>query len=203
MAGDANNQIWLTYVLTDEDVPNALTLCFSLKSVRTNRKIAVVASRKVSLQQREFLHWSFDMFYCLDEDRNIAGLEIEEYVKLFPLTLKSFSRCVFLAPTMLVFKNSDDIFNQYGDQQDDIVMTENENDMSIFMVRPSPIIFEILVNSLHARNGTGTKNYLRTWIQNQQETKPKFLHGRYDRILSLQNTDLLGFVKQFLKLFVY
>jgi len=104
MAGDSSSQAWLTFALTDDSVPKALTLCFSLKRVMTTRKLAVLVSPKVSPALREALHLSFDhLFYHLDlDDQNKAGLKDEEFAKLSALTLKSFEKIVVLEPSVMV-----------------------------------------------------------------------------------------------------
>jgi len=96
------DQLWVTYCLNEDDIPNALALYFSLKRVLTTRKIGIIVSHKLPTSSKEVLRRNFDILFYLEEDRNVAGLKEEEFVKLIPLTFKSFTECVFLVPTMLV-----------------------------------------------------------------------------------------------------
>ncbi|CAL8146466.1 unnamed protein product [Orchesella dallaii] len=96
------NTVWLTFALSDSDVPNALILCFSLRRVLTPKPLAVIVSPKVSRVLREALSYGFDFLFTLDEERNTVGLENEDFVKLFALTLQGFEKCVMLSPNMLV-----------------------------------------------------------------------------------------------------
>ncbi|CAL8085493.1 unnamed protein product [Orchesella dallaii] len=94
--------VWLTFALSDSDVPNALILCFSLRRVFTPKRLAVIVSPSVSKVLREALSYEFDFIFTLDEERNTAELENEDFVKLFALTLQGFEKCVMLSPNMLV-----------------------------------------------------------------------------------------------------
>ncbi|CAL8085085.1 unnamed protein product [Orchesella dallaii] len=102
MMKNTNDQIWLTSVLTDSDVNGAITLGFSLSGVFTSRKLGVVISPNVSKGLRRALNYCFDFVFYLDHELNTVGLENDEFVKVFALTLKSFKKIVMLTPTMLV-----------------------------------------------------------------------------------------------------
>ncbi|CAL8084898.1 unnamed protein product [Orchesella dallaii] len=185
-----SGEVWLTSALTDEDVPNALTLCCSLKRVFTSRKIAVIYSSKVSKNLKEALNYGFDLLFHLEEDRNTAELKNEEFVKLFALTLKSFEKCVYLSPNMLVLRNCDELLDQEDENCQQFVWTE-KSDTSIFMVRPSLQVFNTLMKSLHSRNGYTVEHYLRKWVKNQG-TECRFIEEKYNRLISPQNGMLLG-----------
>ncbi|CAL8084834.1 unnamed protein product [Orchesella dallaii] len=194
---DYTNQLWLTSALSDDDVPGALTLCFSLRKVLTSRKVAVIYSRKVTRALREALNFGFDYVFCLEDDRNTAGLKDEEFVKLFALTLKSFEKCAMLSPNMLVLKNCDELLDDVVEEvkekeriQQQLVWTKN-GDTSIFLLRPSIPIFMCLMEALRHRNGTGVDHFLKTWIVNQMENV-KFLDDKYNRALSSNKGFLLG-----------
>jgi len=102
MGGDSASQAWLTFALTDDSVPKALTLCLSLRRVMTSRKLVVLVSPSVSPPLREALHLSFDHLYYLEYLRNQNGLKDADFAKLSGLTLKSFEKIVVLEPTMMV-----------------------------------------------------------------------------------------------------
>ncbi|CAL8084892.1 unnamed protein product [Orchesella dallaii] len=188
-----SGQIWLTSALTDEDVPNALTLCCSLKRVFTSRKIAVIYSSKVSKNLKEALNYGFDFLFHLEEDWNTTGLKNEEFVKLFPLTLKSFEKCAYLSPNMLVLKNCDELLDQDNENPQQFIWTE-KGDTSIFIARPSLQAFHTLMQGLQARNGHSVDHYLRSWITNQT-TECRFIEEKYNRLISPQNGMLVGYEK--------
>ncbi|CAL8084808.1 unnamed protein product [Orchesella dallaii] len=186
-SGSAQSQVWLTYVLSDLDFPKALTLCFSMKRVYTSRKLAVFVSRNVSPSIREVLHNVFDFLFYLEEDRNTAGLKDEEFVRLSAFTLKCFEKVVFLEPTMVAAKNSDDIFDNYevpnGLLTADVGQDGNDG-LSIFVARPCLQVFRNLMDSLKTRNGTGVESYLRIWAKNQLAETTKSLGKKYCEKLS-------------------
>ncbi|CAL8085227.1 unnamed protein product [Orchesella dallaii] len=182
-------QVWVTSALTDQDVAAALTLCFSLRRTETSRKVAVITSRKLSTPLKDALHYGFDFIFYLEEDRNTAGLKIEDFAKLTTLTLKPFDKCVFLSSNMLVMKNCDQIFDEYNVTQG-FVWTE-KGDSSIFMVRPSMETFKVFMGAVLAKNGSRPENYLKT-LTNNKTGKTVFLDEKYSRLLSPQNGILLG-----------
>ncbi|CAL8146751.1 unnamed protein product [Orchesella dallaii] len=158
--GDARSQLWLTSALSDDDVAKALTLCFSLRKTMTTRKIGVIVCKQVSPTLRKILLRTFDIFLHLEEDDNSAGLEMEEFVKLYALTLKWFEKIVYFKPTMLAMKNSDEIFHE--NEQDtgkNCEWTEGEN-ASVLLVKPSLETFGLLMKGLQARNGKGNVKQL-------------------------------------------
>ncbi|CAL8084934.1 unnamed protein product [Orchesella dallaii] len=191
------NQAWVTSALADSDVPKALTLCFSLKRTLTSRKVVVIVSQKLSPSMKEVLHLGFDQLFYLDEDWNTANLKCEEFVKVFTLTLKSFEKLVFLEPAMLVMKNSDEIFAEFGkDSTSDcelqpFLWVEN-GDNSVFGVRPCHPVFKTLMKGLMSKNGMIVEKYLRNWSKNQVE-KCQFLDAKHNRLMSPQTGTLLGF----------
>jgi len=101
---ERRSEAWVTYALSDKDVQGALTLSCSMMRVLTTKNLVVIASQKLSTSMKQALHLGFDFVFYLQEDLNTAGLEIEDFVKLWALTLASFSRVVFLSPKMLVFE---------------------------------------------------------------------------------------------------
>ncbi|CAL8146322.1 unnamed protein product [Orchesella dallaii] len=96
------SQLWLTSAISDDDVAKALTLCFSLRKMLSTRKIGVIVSKEVSPASRKRLFHAFDILLHHEEVENSAELGMEEFVKLYALTLKSFEKIVYLKPTMLV-----------------------------------------------------------------------------------------------------
>ncbi|CAL8130907.1 unnamed protein product [Orchesella dallaii] len=159
-ADSVHSQVWLTYAITDSDVPKALTLCFSMRRVYTSRKLAVLVSRNVSHSMREVLHYVFDYLFYLEDERNTAGLKEEEFVKLSAFTLKCFGKVVFLEPSMLAVKNLDDIFDNNEVTGGLLLMEagQDEDELSMFMARPCLHVFRVLMDSLKTRNGKGNIN---------------------------------------------
>ncbi|CAL8147123.1 unnamed protein product [Orchesella dallaii] len=209
--GSALSQVWLTYVLTDLDVPKALTLCFSLKKVFTSRKLAVLVSPNVSPAMRELVRHAFDFLFSLEEGLNTAGLTNEEFVKVSAFTLKCFGKVAFLEPTVFAVKNSDDIFDNYQVSsgvlpteagQDDIRYIDD--DLSIFVAKPCLQVFQALMNSLKTKtkNGTGVDLKSRFLVTTKltfnqvemkysgklSETRTAFLRNESD--VSLVNIDI-------------
>ncbi|CAL8084861.1 unnamed protein product [Orchesella dallaii] len=194
--GSVQSQVWLTYVLNDLDVPKVLTLCFSMKKVFTSRKLAVLVSRNVSPSLREVLHHVFDFLFYMEEERNTAGLKDEEFVRLSAFTLKCFRKVVFLDPTIVAIKNSDDIFDNYevtSGLLPAVVGQDGNDGLSIFVARPCLQVFRTLMDSLKARNGT-VESYLRIWAKNQLAETTKSLGKKYCGKLSENACAFLRFV---------
>ncbi|CAL8129075.1 unnamed protein product [Orchesella dallaii] len=188
MAVDPNNQIWLTSALTDNDVPKALTLCFSLKRGLTNRKQGVIASQKISPVLKEALHRGFDLFFYLDEDRNTAGLKCEDFAKLFALTLKSFRKCFYLEPTIVVIRNCDEVFEIVMHEQENFVFTQKENNMSVLLLRPSLLTFEVLMSSIADANGTDEQSGLSVMFPSEKTDCPSAgdFYSEYAEIFKME-----------------
>ncbi|CAL8143541.1 unnamed protein product [Orchesella dallaii] len=195
-AGNVHSQVWLTYAITDSDVPKALTLCFSMRRVYTSRKLAVLVSRNVSPSMREVLRSTFDFFFYLEEELNTAGLKEEEFVKLSAFTLKCFGKLVFLEPSFLAVKNLDDIFDNNEVASGLLLMEvgQDEDELSIFMTRPCLHVFRILMDSLKTKNGKGMEVHLRTWARNQQLPTAKPVDMKYSGKLLQANSTFLRFV---------
>ncbi|CAL8085106.1 unnamed protein product [Orchesella dallaii] len=177
---NSSEQVWLTTALTEADVPNALTLCFSLRKVLTSRKLAVVVSPKVPKVLREALHYGFDFVFLLEEDRNTAKLQNEDFAKLFVLTLKSFNNILVLSPKILVVKNCDELFDKGKNEKFPItfIMNENEETSCILQVTPSLSVFNRLMTVVPTRNGFGLDTFLKKCQGNEHQAPIiKFLHG--------------------------
>ncbi|CAL8143548.1 unnamed protein product [Orchesella dallaii] len=194
--GSVHSQVWLTYAITDSDVPKALTLCFSMRRVYTSRKLAVLVSRNVSHSMREVLHYVFDFLFCFEDERNTAGLKEEEFVKLSAFTLKCFGKLVFLEPSMLAVKNLDDIFDNNEVANGLLLMEagQDEDELSIFMARPCLHVFRILMDSLMNKNGKRMEAHLRTWARNQLLPTVKPVDFKYSGKLLQANSTCLMFV---------
>ncbi|CAL8085082.1 unnamed protein product [Orchesella dallaii] len=162
----SRDQVWVSSVLKDEDVPDVLTLCFSLRRVMTSYKIAAIVSPKVSKGLRDALRHGFDYVFVLEEDMNTAELEIGNFAKLFAFTLKSFDKIVMLSPTMLVVQNCDELFDIAEDNDQPLFLTE-AGSTSILLVRPSLSVFKELLDGIPKRNGDGVEGFLKKWIANQ------------------------------------
>ncbi|CAL8085038.1 unnamed protein product [Orchesella dallaii] len=179
-----SEQIWLTTALIEADVPDALTLCFSLRKVMTSGKLAVLVSPKVSKVMREALHYGFDFVFLLEEDRNTAGLENEDFAKLFALTLKSFDKILVVFPNMLAVRNCDELFDKGKNEKCSLTFVTNENNgdsSSILLVSPSLSIFNRLMEALAERNGCELETFLKKWQEDKAQTSIiKFLHGPHD-----------------------
>ncbi|CAL8138495.1 unnamed protein product [Orchesella dallaii] len=149
---DAGSQLWLTSAITNDDVAKALTLCFSLKKRLSSRKIGVIVSKEVSSSFRKALRHGFDFVFNLEEDEKPTNLRMEEFVKLYGLTLKSFQKVVYLKPSMIVIKNSDEIFDIHKKSG----FTWGEGGaLSVLLMKPSLETFRILMKDLETRNGNG------------------------------------------------
>ncbi|CAL8138972.1 unnamed protein product [Orchesella dallaii] len=184
--GDTGNQLWLTSAITDDDVVKALTLCFSLKRTLTSRKIAVITSKEVSSPLRNALRHGFDFLFNLEEYEKPARLIMEEFVKLYALTLKSFEKVVYLKPSMLVIKNSDEIFNIHRETIKTLKWAEGD-EFSVLLVRPSVEVFSVLIKDLEKRSGNVNcelETYLKTRTNFQNEGNIGMLKGKYNRLMS-------------------
>ncbi|CAL8085183.1 unnamed protein product [Orchesella dallaii] len=171
MGGGGEPQIWVTYALTNDDVPKALTLCSSLRRVLTSRKIGVIVSRKLSNPLKECLHQAFDFYFPLEEERNKAGVKDVDFVKLYALTLKPFGKCVVLSPCMLALNNCDNIFDDYNIPSAHSFVLGG-GDLSVFLVRPCLKSFWALMSGVKGAcngNGMSVTKYLRDWTKNQKE----------------------------------
>ncbi|CAL8084867.1 unnamed protein product [Orchesella dallaii] len=191
MTGNPNCQIWLTSALTESDVPKALTLCFSLKRVLTCRKVGVITSRQLPSHLIESLRQGFEYLFFLEDGRNSAGLKEQDFIKLFPLTLKPFEMCVFLSPTMLAVQNCDKIFEECCSQRFSGYLLTEGTGMDVFVIKPSPRVFENLMKVLVETNGLGTENYIRAWVDTNNEAC-KLLTSNYNLILSAQSLPQSG-----------
>ncbi|CAL8122466.1 unnamed protein product [Orchesella dallaii] len=179
-------QAWITAVLHDNDVPKALTLGRSLRRAVTSKTIAVLVSPKISVKFKDLLSQEFDSTHVLEEDRNVANLDLGDFAKLFSLTLRVFDKCVFLSPNMLAMKNCDEVFEKFHS----LTFLENM-DTSVFGLKPSTEIFRSLLTGLQSKNKNGgIEGYLKLWMKNQQK-ETKTLEPMYNRVISLQKTRLL------------
>ncbi|CAL8146325.1 unnamed protein product, partial [Orchesella dallaii] len=182
--GDTRSQLWLTSVISDDDVAKALTLCFSLRKTLTSRKIGVIVSKEVSPVMRKILFCNFDTLLNLEDVENSAGLRMEEFVMLYALTLKSFEKIVYLKPTMLAIKNFDEIFDKKMlDTGNNCDWTQGDG-ANILIVQPSLEIFGVLMKDLQSRNGKVSgrlETYLNTWNQAQNEGQGSigFVQGKH------------------------
>ncbi|CAL8084790.1 unnamed protein product [Orchesella dallaii] len=182
VSGCASSQLWLTYALSDPDVPEALTLYFSMKKVFTNRKLGVFLSRKVSTSLKEALHHVFDMVFYLEDDRNTAGLSDKEFAMVSTFSLKCFEKVVFLEPTMMAIKNLDNIFNDYDEPMEFVASELGQGDVSdlpIFIARPCSHVFKDLMAALQTKNGRGVVTLLRLWAGKHAEIVSVFLDKKY------------------------
>ncbi|CAL8129344.1 unnamed protein product [Orchesella dallaii] len=152
MAGIAN-QVWITSALSDTDVSNTLCLLLSLRKTFTSRKLVVVVSDKVSSFHLKVLRHLSDHLFFVNEKWNTAELKLDDFVKLFILTLKSFETCVYLSPTNVVIKNCDDIFEQ-SDLLPGFVWV-SDDELSCFLARPTPEVFDSLIKAVSNNSGSG------------------------------------------------
>ncbi|CAL8084949.1 unnamed protein product [Orchesella dallaii] len=183
--GDTGNHLWLTSAITDDDVAKALTLCFSLKRTLTSRKIAVVTSKEVSSPLRNALRHGFDFLFNLEEYEKPTRLRMEDYAKLYALTLKSFEKVVYLKPSMLAIKNLDEIFNVHGETIRTFEWAEGA--VSLLLIRPSLETFMVLIKELETRNGyvnCELESYLKTRTNFQNKGNIGALKGKYNRLMS-------------------
>ncbi|CAL8085124.1 unnamed protein product [Orchesella dallaii] len=187
----SSDQIWLTSALADSDVHGALTLGYSLRRVFTCRKLGVIISPNVSKVLRRALNYCFDFVFYLDEELNTVGLENEEFVKVFALTLKSFQKVVMFSPTMLVVKNCDELLDSVGDDTKQPFMWTKEGDNSTLILYPSLRNFDGVMKGLSGRNGTPMEVYLRKWLHNQVPNC-KFIEDKYNQLVHPQTGLLRG-----------
>ncbi|CAL8129043.1 unnamed protein product [Orchesella dallaii] len=141
-------QIWLTSALFDSEVPNVLTLGFSLKRSATSRKIAVLVSPSVSKELRKTLNCCFDFVFILQEDWNTIGLKNEFFVKLFALTLTNFRTCVMLSPNMMVLQNCDELFDWTVENGSQRHAWTKKQDLSVIVIQPSIHEFNSVMEEL-------------------------------------------------------
>ncbi|CAL8085265.1 unnamed protein product, partial [Orchesella dallaii] len=184
--GDTGNHLWLTSATTNDDVVKALTLCFSLKRTLTSRKVAVVTSKEVSTPLRNALRHAFDFLFNLEEYEKPARVRMEDFVKLYALTLKSFEMVVYLKPSMLVIKNSDEIFNIHMETIKTLKWAEGEA-VSVLLIRPSLETFAVLIKDLEKMNGNVNfelETYFKTGSNYQNEAKIGMLKGKYNRLMA-------------------
>ncbi|CAL8087651.1 unnamed protein product [Orchesella dallaii] len=177
-----HHQLWVTTVLTDAEVPEALTLCFSLKEAMSNRKVGAIISSKVSPSLMALIDQCFDMVFPLLETWNTAELQTDQFAKLFTFTLKSFKKCVYLAPSMLVMQNADEIFEEYNDFTR-FIFAKNK-DSSVFMVKPSiPDFKEIMDFASRKEHGKSFENLINSGKM-EQYYEEKILSNKYNYIVS-------------------
>ncbi|CAL8148649.1 unnamed protein product [Orchesella dallaii] len=188
----SKSEVWATCALNDEQVAKALVLANSLKRSSTNRSIVVLVSPSVSSHLRNALGEAFHHKFILEEDRNEAGLKPDEFVKLFALTLHGFDKILFLWPSMIVLRNSDELFEIPNGDKQSFVCMENM-DTSILLLKPSLDVFRVLTAILRSRNGTGVEKMLKNWIINQTKN-PVYIHKKYNRKVNVgqRSGTLLG-----------
>ncbi|CAL8148661.1 unnamed protein product [Orchesella dallaii] len=189
----SKSEAWATCALNDEQVAKALVLANSLKRSSTNRSIVVLVSPSVSSHLRNALGEAFHHKFILEEDRNEAGLKPDEFVKLFALTLHGFDKILFLWPSMIVLRNSDELFEIPNGDKQSFVCMENM-DTSILLLKPSLDVFRVLTAILRSRNGSGVDKILKNWTGNQTQM-PVYIKKKYNRKVNLGingNGTLLG-----------
>ncbi|CAL8084881.1 unnamed protein product [Orchesella dallaii] len=179
MTDNPNSQVWLTSALTESDVPKALTLCFSLKRVLTGRKVGVITSRQLPNRLIESLRQGFEYMFFLEDGRNSAGLKEQDFIKLFPLTLKPFEMCVFLSPTMLAVQNCDKIFDECCSQRFSGYLLTEATGMEVFVIKPSVKVFENLMNGLVETRGLVNSEAMELGLHGKCPTivKRSFVNG--------------------------
>ncbi|CAL8129363.1 unnamed protein product [Orchesella dallaii] len=170
------NQVWITSALSDKDVSNTLCLLISLRKTYTSRKLIVVVSEKVSTFNLKVLLHASDHLLFANEIWNTAGLKLDDFVKLFVLTLKSFQTCVYLSPTNLAIKNCDDIFDQPCLPPGFIGVSDDE--LSSLLVRPSPEVFDDLMKAL-SYNDRSVASFVSDWIKNRFRSPSNLAEGKY------------------------
>ncbi|CAL8139184.1 unnamed protein product [Orchesella dallaii] len=168
MADDPTSQIWLTSALVESDVQEALTLCCSLKRVLTTRKVGVILSKKLPEVMVKTLYQGFDYLFYLEENWNTAELNEQDFVKLFPLTMKPFEICVFLSPSMLAINNCDKVFDDCRSLRHSVLFLTKASGMDVFAMRPCWKVFEGLMKGLLETSGTEMEKYIRksAWTNN-------------------------------------
>lgn len=146
-------QLWVTSAVCDADVKKALSLAYSLERTYTNRKIAVIASYKLSEHLHEALAVGFDMVFYLNENLNTACMKLDDFAKSYALhALRAFNKCVFVSPSMLAVQNCDDIFQTKGFNDKGLLLLENDEDASVFLFRPSMDHFKSILQGLNLRS---------------------------------------------------
>ncbi|CAL8087668.1 unnamed protein product [Orchesella dallaii] len=183
-----HQQLWVTAALSDEDVPTALTLSFSMREAMSNRKIGVIISPAVSPSFMALVDQCFDIVFPLHENWNKASLPTDQFAKLFTFTLKSFKKCVFLEPTMLIIKNADEIFEEYEDFTR--VFFPNGDNSFVFMVKPSVSAFRDIMNALISEKENGASfQHLVKKLTSENDCKNNFFSEKYNHSLSSRNNE--------------
>ncbi|CAL8130879.1 unnamed protein product [Orchesella dallaii] len=128
------NEAWVTFALSDIDVPRALTLSWSLKHVLTTRKLVVIASPQLSRSLKESLHLGFDFVFYLQPDLKPDGISEYDFGKLTAFTLISFEKIALVSSNMMVTRNCDELFD--GKVKEGMIWMENR-EVPVAVIKPS------------------------------------------------------------------
>ncbi|CAB4018521.1 Glycogenin-2 [Paramuricea clavata] len=121
MAGRENKQAFVSLATNNGYALGALVLGHSLRSVNTNRQLALMITQEVDSQVRQELLGIWDRLIVVDvldseDSANLALLQRPDlgitFTKLHAWKLVEYEKCVFLDADTLVLQNVDDLFNR-------------------------------------------------------------------------------------------
>ncbi|XP_046853025.1 glycogenin-1-like isoform X3 [Xenia sp. Carnegie-2017] len=119
--GRVNNQAFVSLATNNGYALGALVLGHSLRSVNTNRQLALMITPEVNIQVRQELLAIWDRLVMVDildseDTANLALLQRPDlgitFTKLQGWKLTEYVKCVFLDADTLVLQNIDDLFNR-------------------------------------------------------------------------------------------
>ncbi|CAL8118587.1 unnamed protein product [Orchesella dallaii] len=180
-------EAWVTTVVEDKSVANALVLANSLRRTFTKKKIVVLASPTLETKNRKLLTSTFDQVFCLDPYAVNGWIGLKDYAKLECLKLTLFGKCVYLDPEVLVLKNCDEIFDDYGEEFHAVVQSNGVPDTSVFCFIPSSNLFDELVatgkKKYDMKEQVSFDGYMKDWLINQKGFGK--LDDKYNHLVSL------------------
>ncbi|XP_028407618.1 glycogenin-1-like [Dendronephthya gigantea] len=121
MAGGVNNEAFVSLATNNGYALGALVLGHSLRSVNTNRQLALMITQSVDPQVRQELLGIWDRLIVVDildseDSANLALLQRPDlgvtFTKLHSWKLVEYTKCVFLDADTMVLQNVDDLFNR-------------------------------------------------------------------------------------------
>lgn len=152
----------------------------ALQRTKTAKRLAAISSSKISPENLDALHKSFDdVFFLKDEALNsTSGKSEEDYYKLleiqaktFAFSLDIFEKCVFLEPNSIVLENTDCVFEKDGnivpllDSSDATVLKDNSD---FYVLTPNRKVSRGLRKQALQLNGSARHKY-KTFTKQVQE----------------------------------
>lgn len=138
--GLGGRQAWVTCVGNDNDIASALRLAASIRITGTNRKICLVISGSVSMENGDLLRKAFD--YISPVDRSLVPAKVKHDLqgKIFALSLQQFEKCIYLTANTIVMENCDKLF-----EEEDVIYGALDTAWQIFQFVPNMALCAYLV----------------------------------------------------------